>query len=363
VRAVVARNKELILDTVDDPTPGPGQVVVKSLACGICGSDLHALHSLDRMRDAVIRSGFEDTPPPRMDPDQDMVFGHEFCAEIVELGPGTTGAHPVGSRVCSIPFVPDPPAGEAIGYSNALPGGFAEFMVLSEMMLVAVPDGVATEHAALTEPFAVGAHAVNTAHPGPEDVFVVIGCGPIGLSVIASLKAEGWGPVIAADFSAARRRLAESMGADVLIDPAEVSPYSQWKELGVPRTSMERMIVEMSGGTARRPVVFECVGVPGVLQQVIDGSPVGATVVVVGVCMEEDRIEPSVAINKQLDMHFVLAYTPDEFAGTLQRIAEDRITAAPIVTGHVGLDGVAEAFRALADPEEHCKILVQPWGP
>ena len=220
MRAVVARKKELIVETIADPTPGPGQVVVKSLSCGICGSDLHALHSFARMRELSIRSSFEDLPSPQTDPDADMVFGHEFCAEIVAHGPQTTGELAVGSRVCSIPFIPQPPAGVAIGYSNDLPGGFAEYMVLSEMMLVPVPDGVPTDHAALTEPFAVGAHAVNTAKPGPDDVYVVVGCGPIGLSVIASLKADGLGPVVAADFSPARRRLAESLGADVLVDPA-----------------------------------------------------------------------------------------------------------------------------------------------
>jgi len=228
--------------------------------------------------------------------------------------------------------------------------------------MLPVPNGLSVADAALTEPFAVGLHAVNRAQPTKDDVFVVIGCGPIGLAVIAALKAEGLGPVVAADFSPARRLLAETLGADILVDPATESPYSKWQDLGVPRTGGELMMAEMMGASSRKPVIFECVGVPGVIQSVMEGAPAGARVVVVGVCMEPDRIEPFVAINKQLALHFVLGYSAEEFAGTLQRIAEGKILAHPIVTGHVGLDGVAQAFEDLGNPERHSKILVHPWG-
>jgi threonine dehydrogenase-like Zn-dependent dehydrogenase len=120
-------------------------------------------------------------------------------------------------------------------------------------------------------------------------------------------------------------------------------------------------MAEMMGTRARRPVLFECVGVPGILQTLMEGSPTGARIVVVGVCMEPDHIEPFVAINKQLELHFVLGYTPEEFAETLHGIAAGEILAHPIVTGHVGLDGVAQAFEDLGNPEAHSKILVLPW--
>ena len=106
--------------------------------------------------------------------------------------------------------------------------------------------------------------------------------------------------------------------------------------------------------------MFECVGSPGVLQALIEAAPAGAQIVVAGVCMETDRIEPSIAVTKEIELTFVLGYTPEEFAGTLHQLAEGVIDVSGLVTGTVGLDGVADAFTALGDPEAHVKILVKP---
>jgi len=111
-----------------------------------------------------------------------------------------------------------------IGYSSDIPGAFAETILISEAMSLAVPNGLSPEHAALTEPLAVGEHAVAMGDPQADHVFLVIGCGPVGLAVIASLKTRGLGPVVAADYSAERRAAAERMGADRIVDPARVSP-------------------------------------------------------------------------------------------------------------------------------------------
>lgn len=363
MKAVVKRGKRLVLDTVPDPKPGQGQVLVKSLACGICGSDLHALHHMDRMVETGAKSRFPDQPAPPYDPDAPMVFGHEFCAEIVDFGPGCQRKLTPGTRVCSVPGIPGGPTGfETVGYSPNYPGGYGEYMLLAEALLLPVPNGLATDHAALTEPMAVGVHAVNKAGPTKNDVFLVIGCGPVGLSVIAALKADGLGPVIAADFSPRRRQLAERLGADIIIDPKSVSPYSKWQELSVPRSGLEIMMAQMTGKPAKRAVIFECVGVPGVIQGIMEGAPQGSKIVVVGVCMETDRFEPFLAINKQLDFTFVLGYTPDEFAGTLRRIAEGTLQGVPMITSSVTLEGVPGAFEDLANPERNAKIIVHPWG-
>ncbi|HYE45928.1 MAG TPA: zinc-binding dehydrogenase [Caulobacter sp.] len=355
MRAVVRRAGQLVCDEIGAPTPGPGQTVVRTLLCGICGSDLHALHYLDHMVELTRKAGGRDS----MDPKADMVFGHEFCAEVVEHGP-SGGRFKPGTRVVSIPMTFGPNGFEAIGYSNTFPGGFAEYMALTEAMLLEVPNGLPSDLAALTEPMAVGAHAVLQADLQPGSTSLVLGCGPVGLAVIAALKLRGHGPIIAADFSPARRRLAEKLGADVVVDPAEGSPHLKWKDFGVPSGLMEYAMARMSGQLKGRSVVFECVGAPGVLQSVIEGCPPGSQIVVAGVCMEADRIEPSLCINKQLDLRFVLGYTPETFAGTLHDIAEGRLDVAPLITGRVGLSGVAQAFKDLGDPEAHVKILVDP---
>ncbi|MDP1632035.1 MAG: zinc-binding dehydrogenase [Caulobacter sp.] len=355
MRAVVRRAGKLICDEIDERDPGPGQVRVKTLACGICGSDLHALHYLDHMVEMGRRAGGGDS----LDPKKDIVFGHEFCAEVLEGGPGADRLKP-GTRVVSMPINMSAEGFDAVGYSNKYAGGFAERMILTEALLLEVPNGLATPQAALTEPMAVGVHAVAAAALDENSVTLVLGCGPVGLAVIAALKLKGHGPIIAADFSPRRRKAAEAMGADVIIDPAQTGPHTKWAEFGVPSTLAGMQAALFGGQAYGRPVVFECVGSPGVLQSVIEGCPPKAQIIVAGVCMEADRIEPSLAINKQLDLRFVLGYQPDEFAQTLFDIAEGRINVDPLITSTIGLDGVAQAFADLANPETNVKIMVTP---
>ena len=235
-------------------------------------------------------------------------------------------------------------------------------MPLAERMLLPVPNGLPATQAALTEPIAVGLHAVRNARLTKDDVPLVIGCGPVGLSVIASLKLENVHPIIAADYSPARRALAQQVGADIVVDPAETSPFQSWTDAATPPGyDASRYAQLFSTGPKQRPaVIFECVGVPGVIEQVIEGAPAGARIVVVGVCMETDRIEPFFGIIKQLSLQFVLAYTPQEFAESLHHIAEGRIDVTPLITGRVGLDGVKGAFADLANPGQHAKIIVEP---
>lgn len=360
MRAVIRRNKKLVCDEIGELEPAEGQVLVKTLACGICGSDLHALHYMEHMIELSRRAG--GAMDGGFDPTQDTVFGHEFCAEILDHGPGSAKTLKAGTRVVSMPLTMHGGGMEALGFSNRLPGGFSERMLLTEAMVLEVPNGLPTEKAALTEPFAVGAHAVAKARLEPRSVALVVGCGPVGLAVIAALKANGHGPVIAADFSPRRRKAAEAIGADIVIDPAVENPHDRWEALGVPRARAAQSMMAMMGNPVARPVVFECVGSPGVLQSLIEAAPAGAQIVVAGVCMETDRIEPSIAITKEIELTFVLGYTPEEFAGTLRQLAEGVIDVSGLVTGRVGLDGVAQAFTDLGDPEAHVKILVLPNG-
>jgi threonine dehydrogenase-like Zn-dependent dehydrogenase len=359
MRAAVMRNKRLVTTDLPRPDPGPGEVLVKTLACGICGSDLHALRHAEQFVAASRRAGSVFT----MDLARDVVMGHEFCAEIVEHGPATTRALRAGTRVCSRPSLIRADGPRTVGYSNDTPGGYGEYMRLTEALLLPVPNGLVTEHATLTEPMAVGLHAVAKARLQPDDAPLVIGCGPVGLAVIAALRLHGARPIVAADFSARRRELAIALGADMVVDPATTTPWQSWREAAIwPDASRAPLLPPWIKGPAVRPaVVFECVGVPGVLDQIMAASPRGTRIVVVGVCMEADTIYPMLGISKELNLQFVLGYTPDEFAATLDHIAEGRIPVAPLITGKVGVEGVAGAFEALASPERHAKILVEPW--
>lgn len=359
MRATVMRNKKLVVADIPVPAPGPGEVLVKTLACGICGSDLHALKYAERLVEGARRAGGAFI----MDLNRDVVMGHEFCAEIVDFGPNTQKRLKAGTRICSMPVLVRPSGVETVGYSNENPGGYGEFMRLSEALLLEVPNGLTTERAALTEPMAVGLHAVEKARLQKNDAPLVIGCGPVGLSVIASLKLKGVHPIVAADFSSRRRQLAEQVGADVVVDPKQKSPYESWAQMAAFKNPADAppRAPWMAGPALRPAVIFECVGVPGMIEGVMSSAPPNARVMVVGVCMERDHIEPMYGINKELNLQFVLGYSADEFTATLHNIAEGKINSDPLITGKVGVEGVAKAFEDLASPEHHAKIIVEPW--
>lgn len=340
MKAAVMRGKELTVEDLPDPVPGNGEVLVKTLACGICGSDLHTLQHGDRMVQMSVESG----APFVMDLSKPVVMGHEFCAEVLELGPNAgTGVAP-GDRIVSIPVVIGQGGMQSVGYSNQYPGGYGELMALSAMLAIKVPNGLSSEFAALTEPMAVGRHGVSRSGIAPGKAAVVIGCGPVGLAIIADLALRGIEPIVAADFSPARRALAATMGATEVVDPAVEPVVDAWRRVD---------------GT-KSLVIFEAVGVPGLIDSAMAAAPRGARVVVVGVCMEPDSIRPMLGIAKELDVSFALGYSYEEFAGTLRSIAEGELDVGPLITGQVGVDEVPQAFRDLANPEAHCKILVTP---
>ncbi len=354
MKAVIKRGPRLIVDDIPMPQPGPGQVLVKTLHCGICGSDLHAHHHYEAMIDGGRRTGLATG---NLDPRADIVFGHEFCAEVVDYGPGTTRKIEPGTVVCAMALVFDDKGDvEGIGYSNKYNGAYAEYFILTEALLLPVTNGLPSHIAALTEPMAVAVHAVNKADT-TDSAYLVVGCGPIGLAIIAELKARGLGPVIAADFQAERRALAERLGADVVVDAAAADPHQHWTDFGVPTSLMD---LAAASGRARRAVIFECVGAPGVLNGIICAAPPSAQIMVAGVCMTEDRIEPMIANNKEIDLRFTMAYSGDEFAETLKRLCEGALDPALMITGTTDLDGVPEAFEQLARAPRHAKIMVRP---
>jgi len=351
VRAAVMRNKELVVDDVVDPTPRPGQVLVRTVACGICGSDLHALqhgHLMVEMSEqsagaAPMEMGM---PVHIMDLGRDVVMGHEFVAEVVELGENV-GNSKVGDLVVSMPMTFDERGIFPIGYSNDYPGGYGELMALSDMLSIRVPNGLSAEHAALTEPMAVGVHAVNKSAIVHGEAAVVLGCGPVGLAVIADLHRKGIEPIIAADFSATRREMARVLGAHEVVDPRQEPAVDAWRRVDARHAN-------------RNLIIFEAVGVPGMIDAAIAAAPRNARILVVGVCMQSDQIRPMLAIGRELLIQFALGYDPMEFADTLRAIAEGELTAGPMITGRVGLDDVPKAFSDLADPDAHAKILVIP---
>ncbi len=340
MRAVVMRNSQLVIDQLPDPEPGPGEILVRTLVCGICSADVGTVRDAQGWIDQV-----EDWGEARaLDLSLDLVLGHEFCAEVIDHGPDTARRLRTGTRVVSIPAIMRPGLVALIGRTNEVPGGFGELMVLSEPLAIEVPEGLSSELAAMTEPMASGIHAVAKVRLDKQDAPIVIGCGSAGLAVIAALDEAGAAPIVAADLSPLRRRLAEHLGAEVAVDPAVRQPLEVWKE---------------TAGT-RPAVIFECTGVLGMFQKLISAAPREARIVAVGICPEDDTYRPLTAASKELSVQFVLGYTPAEFSETLHRIAEGTYDVSPLITGRVGMSGVTGAFAELEKPDLHAKIVLDP---
>ncbi len=377
MRAVSCADATLSVVELPDPTPAKGQLVLDVLRCGICGSDLHAREHCDDLAEVMVELDYgqfmrRSTP---------TVLGHEFVGAVRERGRGVRREFKEGAHVAVFPLVRVDGAVHPTGLSPLAPGGYAEQVVAEQSLSFLVPNGLAPEVAVLTEPMAVALHAVNRGEVSKKDVAVVLGCGPVGLAVICWLKARGVRTVVASDPSAGRRALATRCGADVVVDPTEESPYAAGSDrfmtsapdlLDLAVGSMDKLRRLPGWHHAFRaadavgvalptgPVVFECVGVPGMIESVVSQAPLATRVVVVGVCMGADAFRPSMAINKELDLRFVLGYTPLEFRDALHALADGTVDASALVTGTVGLEGVAAAFAALGDPEAHAKILVDP---
>jgi threonine dehydrogenase-like Zn-dependent dehydrogenase len=378
VRSVSCANGVFSVIDVPAPRPADGQLVLDVHSCGICGSDLHAKDHADELADVLSEVGYQDC----IRRDTPTVMGHEFSGVVAERGATTPKGLKVGTRVVSFPMVRAHGGVQLTGLSPLAPGGYAEQVVVEAAMTFPVPNGLPLDIAALTEPMAVALHAVRRSEIKRRDTAVIVGCGPVGLAIICQLKALGVEKIVASDLSEARRALASRCGADIVVDPRVDSPYDRatskgmvtdfagLAELGV--GSMEKLrklpgwehlyraADALGAAGPKRPVIFECVGVPGMIDAVVSAAPLNSRVIVVGVCMNPDEIRPAMAVGKEIDMRFVFGYTPLEFRDSLHMLADGKLDAAPLITGRVGLNGVAAAFEALRDPETHAKILIDP---
>ncbi len=351
MKAVVLRGADLIVEELERPRPGPGQVLARVRACGICGSDLHAVQ--EAARGATRLEG--------------VVMGHEFVVEVVAAGDGDerwTG----GTRVVCSPTIPIPgrlpPELEAqandaepppvnyhlaarsytVGYSHHYPGGYGEYVLLPAPLLVRVPESVPDRAAATSEPCAVALHAVRAGRVQPDETVLVMGAGPIGLFCLLWLKRNGVKRVAVSEPAAPRRALAEKLGADLALDPTTGDAAARLAaEVGAPA------------------VVFDAVGTRGTLQQAIDFAASEGRVVVVGVNPSDDAVRPRAAIGKELNVQFALGYTAAEIAEALAAIADGSIDPLPLISRTIALPELPAAVAALADPHD-CKILVEYGG-
>lgn len=339
MRAAVFRalGQPMAIEEVPDPEPLANELVLHVKSCGICGSDLHA----------------SDLPPGLP---AGTVMGHEFAGEVVAIGSEARESWKEGERVCALPYIACGRcaaclAGDGTQCSGILatglggvPGAYAEYVRVGTHESLRLPEAVSWEDGATVEPLAVGLHAVRQSALAPGDDVLVIGAGPIGLATALWARFFGARSVVVSEMAPGRLELAERFGATHCIDASKENVAAAFSRL--------------TGGPPR--ILFECVGVPGLLQQCIMMAPARAKVVVVGVCMQPDTIFPGLAIIKELSLQFVIAYRKPDFQFTLDMLETGRIASAPMITDRVDLEGFPAAFEALKKPTHQCKVMLEP---
>jgi 2-desacetyl-2-hydroxyethyl bacteriochlorophyllide A dehydrogenase len=324
-----------------DPIPAKGQALIRTHSCGMCASDAHFLTAGQNIINLSKQFG---GPYAGLDLSRPFVPGHEYVGEVIDYGTGSKRQVKPGRKVTSIPIMRAGGAHAVVGFSHECPGGFGEYMLLDEDYMIEVPPDLDDDLAAMTEPLAVGLEHARRGNPTKEDVVLVIGCGAIGLGVIAGLKLQGMAPIIAADFHADRRTIALSMGADIAIDPRELSPYGPIPDLG-----------------NRQPnLIYECVGLPGLLQQIVQSVGFGARIVMGGYCMEQDHLYIFAAQNKRLTVHFAGGEEAQDMELALKSIADGKIDVTGWLGTRIGLSGVGKALAEISGPLAPVRTVVDP---
>lgn len=330
--------KALAIQDAERPSAGRGEMLLKVHSCGVCGTDLHYTE--------------DGTPVP-----PGSVIGHEFCGEVVELGPGTDPGWKVGDRLVSLPFMGCGTcvhclAGEPVWCrsmrshaSGQVSGGFAEFTTVGAKGSVRLPDSVSWDEAALVEPLAVGLHGVRRARLEPGANVLIVGAGPIGLAAVIWARALGARRIAVTARSTRGAEMALALGADDFI-PGDRDVRREFRKLA----------------GANPDAVFECVGAPGVLDQCISLSPIHGQVVVLGGCMKPDRILPSTAMNRELSITFALAYGVRDFEVAVDALARKTFDPTAMITDRVDFEAFPQAFESLRARTHQCKVLLYPGG-
>lgn len=338
MKAVAMSKGEILIRDEAMPQPGPGQVLVKSRVCGICGSDIHIKNHRQEVFDAFVAMGML---PEGADPD--IMLGHEFSAEVVSYGSDTEQRFPVGTRVASMPILASE-GGAGVGVAPGLYGAFSQYFILDEALLMPVPDDVADEAVALTEPLAVGLHAVNIAEVGATEAALVLGCGPIGLACIDALRRKGVKTIIASAPRQASRELAIALGATHIVDPG----------------AQDEMAYAADIAGDDRLSIIECIGNSKLLPDLLDRAPAKSCFVIAGVHTSTLPINFAMPLVNEIQIRFSYYYTPEEYAQCLHQWSDGSLDWRALCTGTVGLDGLPGAFDALSERNTHVKVMAYP---
>jgi (R,R)-butanediol dehydrogenase/meso-butanediol dehydrogenase/diacetyl reductase len=323
--------QKLCIEVVPDPTPGPGEVVVKVGRCGICGSDLHM------------------TEDPMFGVPAGAVLGHEFAGEIAAVGKGVEGLK-VGDRV-SVPPVkgcghcPSCLRGEPAwcDQMQLIGGGYGEYALALQRQIVRLPSSASLADGALVEPLAVALHGITRSSLQTGDKVVILGAGPIGLATAFWARRMGAKQVVVTDLNRFQEERAMTMGA---------THFVSGEEDHVAQT--DRIL----GGKA--DIVFECVGVPGMIAQAVEHIRIHGEVLVQGLCTRPDSFIPFKALSKECRFQFSAFFKTQEYEASLDALSSGAPEPRALITETIGLDQLPDTFEALRKRTHQCKVLVAP---
>jgi 2-desacetyl-2-hydroxyethyl bacteriochlorophyllide A dehydrogenase len=337
MRAAWLRAKEHIeIAQVETPEPGPGEIRVRMLACGLCGSDLHFYHM--------------GPVSPQMTP------GHEMFGQIDAVGDGVEGLQS-GARVAIEPLSScgrcelclsgrDSICREMALFGLHKPGGFAEFVVVPAHRAFAVPEDLATDIATLTEPMAVVVHGLRRGGFASGQRVLTVGAGSIGLLTVVAARALGAGEVWITARHPHQAELARALGADRVIMESDADASALW-QLGL--ESPIDLAVETVGGSAET------------LRDAGAAVKPGGTVSVLGVFMGPVSVEPVAALTKEITFAWSNCYARPrdeaDFETAVRLVDSHRTTLAALTTHTVPLDEIARAFE-LADDKSSGAVKV-----
>lgn len=343
--------KDMRLEDIREPEPGPGEVKIKVKWCGICGSDVHE-YELGPLLIPVKR------PHPGTGKIAPITGGHEFSGEVVGIGEGVNNVN-IGDRVTVRPTIPCYKCyyckqGKHIQcvilgiIGEAADGAFAEYVIAPVDNIYILPDEVTYEAGAFIEPLACGVHAVNRSRMNLGDTVAVIGAGPIGLLTMQAAIAAGAGKVIVFETLPQRIKLAKEIGATAVVNPKEVDSG--------------KTIAELTEGR-RADVAFECAGPCDalLLAETVVGR--GGTIVEVGQMMGSCEFPFSSLWMREKTIVTSQGYV-NEFPAAISFLANGKVKCDPLmISAKIVLDDVIEkGIKELLSERrtEHCKILVSP---
>ncbi|MDB5663247.1 MAG: Zn-dependent alcohol dehydrogenase [Sphingomonas bacterium] len=321
----------LAIQSLADPEPGAGEVVIQVGRCGICGSDLHM------------------TEDPAFGKQPGEVLGHEFAGEVVAIGKGVERIAK-GDFVSVVPLkscgtCPTCLAGEPAWCAEMglQGGGYAQYAATHERQCVILPKSASIADGAIVEPLAVALHGVMLSGLQAGDKVLVLGAGPIGLAVAYWARRLGAAKVVVQDIASFQEERALAMGATGFVaDRAE------------PVVASDRAL----GGKA--DIVFECVGVPGLIAQAIEQVRVKGSIVILGLCTRPDSFVPFVALSKEIRLITSAFFKRQEYEAALDALDAGSAEPRLLVTDTISLDQVPDTFEGLRRRTHQCKVLIAP---